>query len=263
MKSECYKVLCINLESTASPWSPFTAVNHFQMFMQTGGPWELHSVLSHPLLTWHSKTSSISVGGTQSRIGDGQCLPPQEHVESFMTKLTSHEEYVCSEDYHYQLWLFSIDLFQPSLMIKVLTGKDHSVDPKFLWQYLIFSNIQHKNSLASCQFNLLALDKWELPESEALRPTNQLLNQAWTFHGICLLVASFSWIQGLVEVCGDSASRWELHKCLPNSRVDPNTLGDLGTFPQLPGSSPSHHPRPQQAAKWKETFGFYFFFLKK
>jgi len=123
------------------------------------------------------------------------------------------------------------------------------------------SRFQHKTSLVSCQLNQLALDKLKLPESEALRPINHLLNQAWTSYGIRLLIASFSWIQGLAEVCADSASRWSFKSLLLTPGQTPALLSDLGSFPCLPGSSPSHHLQPQQAGNRKEIFLFLFFFL--
>lgn len=135
------------------------------------------------------------------------------------------------------------------------------MDPKFSWQSFIFSNIQHKKSLGSCQFNKLALDKRELPEPEALRPTNHLLNQAWAPRSICLLVAPFSWIQGLAEVCGDSASTWELRESLPDTRADPHPLGELAaSLNCLEAAQDTTYSHNRLETERKHLDYFFFFF---
>lgn len=170
-------MLCINLESTENPRSPLQLWTAFQALIHREGPWELYSVPSHPLLIAQQKHIHFHRHPEQTWqcslfASSGACRKLYAKADNVMknkfVQKTTAINYYC---------YYSIDLFQCNFMIGVLTGKDHSMDPKFSWQSLISSNIQHKTSLVSCQFNQLSLDKWELPESESesVRPTNHVL----------------------------------------------------------------------------------------
>lgn len=73
--------------------------------------------------------------------------------------------------------------------------------------------------------------------------------------GTCLLVASFSWIQGLAEVCGDSGSRWELWESLPNTRADPHPW----QFPSTTWKQPK--PLSTATTGWKQKENIWIFFF--
>lgn len=116
----------------------------FQTLTRTGGPWELCSELSHPLLTqqnpihrhrWHPE----QIWRWSAFASSGTCRKLYAKADNVMKNV------FCPKDYCHKLWLFSIDSFQHRRMIRVLTGNDHSVNLKFSWQSVIFSNIQYKN----------------------------------------------------------------------------------------------------------------------